>query len=521
MKKLVYAALALCAFSSASYAQYKVTGVVYEDTNKNEKKDRKEKVLPNVLVSNGVDVVSTDSNGRYQLELTNDAPVFVIKPSGYQFHLDAHNLPKFYYLHKPNGSPASEYEGVKPTGKLPKSLDFALFPAEENQQFTAFTFGDPQAYNLQEIQYFINGIIKDVDRSKAVFGISLGDLVGDDLSLHPPYKDAIKQIGLPWYNVMGNHDMNYDAKIDEHSDETYEKHFGPNNFSFNYGKVHFIILDNILYPDPRDGKGYWAGFRSDQLKFVENNLKHVPKDHLIVLAFHIPLEDNNGEWFRVADREKLFDLLKDFPHTLSLSAHTHIQQQLFHGKDKGWKQEKPHHEYNVGTTSGDWYSGEINAQGVPESTMRDGTAKGYALIHFNGNSYEVDYKVAGKPEDYQMNVFAPKAVLKAERSRHSVYANVFMGNPNDEVLFRINEGEWKKMKFTNEEDPKYQSNFYKWDLSETAVRGRRPSKSMKSTHLWSARIPTNLEVGEHTIEIKATDMYGKVHYGSTTYKITE
>src|SRR5690606_746109 len=137
-----------------------------------------------------------------------------------------------------------------------------------------------------------NGIIKDVDRSKAVFGISLGDLVGDDLSLHPPYKDAIKQIGHPWYNVMGNHDMNYDAKIDEHPDETYEKPFGPNNFSFNYGKVHFIILDNILYPDPRDGKGYWAGFRSDQLKFVENNLKHVPKDHLIVLAFHIPLEDN-------------------------------------------------------------------------------------------------------------------------------------------------------------------------------------------------------------------------------------
>src|SRR5690606_41206992 len=75
-------------------------------------------------------------------------------------------------------------------------------------------------------------------------------------------------------------------------------------------------------------------------------------------------------------------------------------------------------------------------------------------------------------EEYQMNVFAPKAVLKAERSRHSVYANVFMGNPNDEVLFRINEGEWKKMKFTNEEDPKYQSNFYKWDLSERSEERR-------------------------------------------------
>src|SRR5690606_3143873 len=123
---------------------------------------------------------------------------------------------------------------------------------------------------------------------------------------------------------MGNHDMYYDAKIDEHSDDTYEANFGPNNFSFNYGKVHFIVLDNVLYPDPRDGKGYWGGFREDQLKFVENNLKFVPKDHLIVLAFHIPLVDNNTEWFKVEDRERLFDLLKDYPNTLSMSAHTHI-----------------------------------------------------------------------------------------------------------------------------------------------------------------------------------------------------
>ncbi len=41
---------------------------------------------------------------------------------------------------------------------------------------------------------------------------SLGDLVGDDLNLHPSYIKAVSKVGLPWYNVMGNHDMNYDAK---------------------------------------------------------------------------------------------------------------------------------------------------------------------------------------------------------------------------------------------------------------------------------------------------------------------
>lgn len=521
MKKLFCASFVLLALTSIAHAQEKVKGIVYEDVNNNGKKDKKEKGIANVLVSNGIDVVPTDKNGNYELDVTNDSPIFVIKPSGYQFHLDNYNLPKFYYLHKPQGSPQSKYQGVQPSGKLPKSLDFALVSSKESSQFTAFTFGDPQAYTKEEVQYFITGVVNEIDKSKAVFGISLGDLVGDDLSLHPDYKNAIKQIGLPWYNVMGNHDMNYDAKTDELSDETYESNFGPNNFSFNYGKVHFIILDNILYPDPRDGKSYWGGLREDQLKFVENDLKFVPKDHLVVLSFHIPLEDNNNEWFRATDRERLFELLKEFPNTLSFSAHTHIQQQIFYGKDKGWKQEKPHHEYNVGTTSGDWYSGEMNEQGVPVSTMRDGTPKGYALIHFNGNKYEIDYKVAGKPATYQINVFAPKEVFKAGKSRHSFYANVFMGSSENEVLYSVDGGEWKKMGFANEGDPAYESTFYKWDVSETAVKGRRPSKSMSSTHLWSAKLPTSLNAGEHTIKVKATDMYGKVHYGETIFKITE
>jgi len=519
IKKIVLAAL-LMSFSVIN-AQEKAKGYVYNDVNKNGKKESKEKGISNVLVSNGVDVVATDAKGKYEISLTDGQTLFVIKPNSYQFLLDEYNLPQFYYNYRPTGSPESKYKGIKPTGKLPKEINFALVPSQESEQFTAYAFGDPQAYNLEEIQYFKDGIVNEIDSNKAVFGISLGDLVGDDLDLHLPYKKAIKEIGLPWYNVIGNHDMNYDAKIDEHSDESFEQNFGPANYSYNYGKVHFIVLDNILYPDPRDGKSYWGGFREDQLKFIENDLKHVPKDHLIVLSHHIPLADNNGEWFRVEDRDRLFDLLAEYPNTLSLSAHTHIQQQLFYGKDKGFNRTKPHHEYNVGTTSGDWYSGVKNAQGVPVSTMRDGTPKGYAFIHFDGNQYTVDYKVAGKPNDYQINVFAPKAVKKAKKSRHEVYANVFMGMPTDEVMFSVDNGEWKKMKYTNDDDPAYESTFYKWDVSEKAMEGRRPSKSMKSTHLWSAKIPTDLPVGEYKIKIKATDLYGKEHFGETIYKITE
>ena len=151
---------------------------------------------------------------------------------------------------------------------------------------------------------------------------------------------------------------------------------------------------------------------------------------MIVLAFHIPISepDSKDDSFRDEDRQKLFELLKDFPNTLSLSAHTHLQRQDFFEKKDGWLQETPHHHYNIGTTSGDWYSGKLDEKGIPISVMRDGTPKGYAFIHFNGNKYTVDYKVAGKPENYQMKVFAPKVVAKGKRTKSGVFANFFMGD---------------------------------------------------------------------------------------------
>ena len=74
----------------------------------------------------------------------------------------------------------------------------------------------------------------------------------------------MRLLELPWYNVMGNHDMNYDATTDELSDETFELNFGSANYALNWGNAHFIIIDNILYPDPRGRQGYWAGYREDR-----------------------------------------------------------------------------------------------------------------------------------------------------------------------------------------------------------------------------------------------------------------
>jgi len=502
-------------------AQSVVKGYVYNDVNANGKADKSEKGLPNVAVTNGSAVVLTDAKGYYELPIGDDQIISVIKPTGYKVPLNEDNLPQFFYNHKPNGSPALKYKGVSPTGALPKAVNFFLTEAKENSDFTALIFGDPQAYNLDEMEYYAKGVVAEVEGIKNVaFGLSMGDLVGNDPTLFAPYTKATKKAGIPWYNLMGNHDINFDVKDDKYSDESYEAHFGPTDYAFNYGNVHFIVLDDIIYPDPRGGKSYWGGLRSEQLEFVKNDLKFVPKDKLIVIAFHIPIGfAGENDAFREADRNQLFELLAEYPNTLSLSAHTHNQKQMFFTKKDGWKQTKPHHHYNVGTTSGNWYSGELNEIGVPVSTMSDGTPKGYAFINFKGNQYTVDYKVAGKAKDFQIEIYAPKVLEKDKKTSAGIYANFFMGSEKDEVLYRLDGGAWKKMKYVLESDPGFLSTLHKWDNTETLLSGRRPSAPAECKHLWRVAVPANLNAGEHTIEVKATDMFGKTYMASKKYNI--
>lgn len=520
MKKLYWSLLA-CLLAGSAFGQEHAKGTVFIDQNGNGKQDRKEIGLQGVSVSNGREVVQTDKKGQYSLPVGNDNIVFVIKPSGYELALDADNHPKFYYIHKPEGSPKAKYAGVDPTGTLPKTINFALMPKEEPSNFTAFVFGDPQAYTKEEMDFFKRGVIDEAkERKGPVFGISLGDLVGDDLSLHPSYKQTIGQMGLPWYNVIGNHDLNHDALQDSLSDEGFERVFGPANYSFNVGNAHFLVLDNIIFPHPKTGKGYQGGFRQDQLDFIANDLKFVPKDKLIVLAFHIPLSPDNGASFRLEDRQRLFDILQEFPNTLSLSAHTHYQQQNFYTADNGWKSTAPHHEYNVGTTSGDWYSGLPNEKGIPASTMRDGTPKGYAILNIDGNKYSFDYKVVDKPDDYTIGVFGPSTVKAKYVGRYNIYANFFLGSANDQVKYRLGNGAWKDMEKVQGTDPAYLKELLGYDGATTLVEGRRPSDAVNSAHLWRLKLP-KLKPGKHTLEIEAVDMFGRKHNSSKELEVVE
>lgn len=237
-------AFAGSACSAASPFQ-DATGTVYLDSNKNRVRDADEQGLEGVRVSNGREVVVTNASGQYTLPVDDDTILFVIKPSGYRTVIDELNIPRSYYIHKPNGSPKLDFPGVAPTGPLPATVDFPLYQVTEPTAFDVVFFGDPQPRDQKEIDYIAHDVIEELTGIDAAFGVTLGDILFDDLSLFDSFNRTLSHIGIPWYNVIGNHDINFASENDELSDETYERVYGPPYFSFDYGPVHFIAVDDV------------------------------------------------------------------------------------------------------------------------------------------------------------------------------------------------------------------------------------------------------------------------------------
>lgn len=539
MKALI-TSIFLVFISFGAYAQNVANGFVFHDLNENRIKEDGEKGIPEVVVSNGIEVVRTDKNGAYEIPISSDdAVLFVVKPRDWVTPLNEDNLPQFYYLHKPNGYPENfKYKGSEPTGALPAEINFPLYPEQSFKNYKMVVFGDPQPYNIEMIDFLADDIISElIGKHQLKFGITMGDIVGDNLDHFSPVNQAVAKLGIPWYNVLGNHDVNYMAPTDKLSDETFESVYGPATYAFVYGEAHFIVVDNVIHESEAGSRGYVGGLRSDQLKFVSNYLELVPKNHLIVLNMHIPLAQH-GESFRQSDQKQLFDLLKDFPNTLSISAHSHVHNNMFFHQDStDWQQAEPHHHFNVGTTSGSWWNGMRNEVDVPHTMMRDGTPNGYSFITFNGTEYIIDWKVAGSPADHQMNIHIPREIIANELDTVLLNVNFFNGGEQSKLEYRI-EGtlDWTTMEKVDKYDPFYLKIDQRWKRfkkiklreqweenfgKETTPPGTSMPTPSISTHLWEANIGSDFPVGRHVIEVRATDRYGRVFTDVTTFRVEQ
>jgi len=535
--------LALCVGTFASVVE-SAQGIVFHDSNGNGIRDLGEPGVGGQPVSNGYDIVLSADDGSWNLEVGHDNTLFVMPRDGWTTPINENGLPQFYYIHKPHGSPALKHPGSAPTGDLPSSIEFPLKKIKTSEQFSILLFGDPQPRSDEHIDFLARDVISEAAAvDEIAFGLSLGDIVSNDLDLFAPLNAAIGTLGHPWYNVAGNHDINFDVERDEDSDETFEAVYGPPNYAFQYGKVHFLIVDNVIYGgktfaekikngEIKNKRKYVGGLREDQFRFIENYLKLVERDELVVINGHIPLFQRltsyykGIESFRDGDRRRLFELLKPFPYTLSFSAHTHFQKQHFFDQSEGWMGEGEHHHVNLGTTCGDWFKGLPSFDGIPDMTMRDGTPNGYAIVEFDGNQYDIRYKVAGAPERKQMSLYVSYPWQQDEALEY-LYANFYMGTEYTQAECRFDEGEeWRSMEQVYEADPRSRERYDQHQAlaerlpEDLALNHRLISEPHPCSHLWKAEIPEHIEPGFHRAEVRMTDRKGKSFYETLVFRIS-
>jgi calcineurin-like phosphoesterase family protein len=410
-----------------------IRGSVFLDKNRDGRLSRNEPGIDGVLVSNGREVVRTNSDGEYRLpvyEQPGGTTIFITKPAAYDVPLNELNIPQFSYHHIPAGSPAMRFGGLPASGPLPKAINFPLIRGEYKERFRAVISGDTQPYSNNEIGYVRDTLVKDMvadGTDKIEFLIIEGDILGDDLGLYPRMKEVLQPANVPVYWVPGNHDLDFDAPNDEHSYDTFRREWGPAYHSFDIGKVHFVVLDNVRYPctaaDNADGRhafctganpAYTGVVTPAHMEWLKNDLEATPKDKLIVLNMHIPLIsyiDNTSSQHQVYNTAEIYKLLEGRP-SLALSGHTHTLEQIRPGElFAGWQTAftkplgpSPIPQIVTGATCGGWWSGDFDDQGIPQAWDRVGSPRGHLLFEFDGNTYKDKFRATGKPRERQMSL---------------------------------------------------------------------------------------------------------------------
>jgi hypothetical protein len=526
--------LLVCLFTTLALGSFAETarGVVYHDKNVNATLDQGEKGVRGVLVSNGREVVSTDRAGRYEIEVAEDDFIFVLKPTGWMTPVTEDQIPRFWYAHQPSGSPEHlVHGGFEPTGPLPESIDFPLVKSKESRRFEALIFGDTQPRNQREIDFISRDVVAELVGSDAAFGTVLGDVSFDRVDLFGAINRAIAPIGIPFYYVIGNHDIDFHGKDDKDSDEVFESVYGPRYYAFEHGGVHFLNLDSVHWT----GERYYGAFGEEQLTFVRNYLATVPKDRLVVALMHIPL-------MSVEDRQEFLGMLSAYPHTVSFSAHWHNHGHYFLGSEDGWTREEPHHHVVTVTACGGWWTGNLDEEGIPHATMSDGMPNGYLVATFDKNAYTFRFKAARRPDTHQMTIFAPDEVKGSEVAATEVVANVFNGTERSVVEMRVG-GAWLPMTQTPRECPLYvqMKERESWlaesvllpahkgegDFNRNQVPGILENlglglpKASETSHIWSSSLPEGLTTGLHLIEVRTTDMFGQTYEDRRAIRVIE
>jgi len=344
--------------------------------------------VPGVLVTDGESCTLTDSCGKYRLQsMPGKRFVYYTLPSGYESPVEK-GVPLFYRrIDNEQGS------------SLVRNFDL-LKSTQDQDRHIFIAWADPQVIEVAELE-LLKEVVRDVRETIAglppsvpVHGICCGDMVFDRLHLFDPYIATMAGAGIPFYHVIGNHDMDYSNRTHETSMDTYGKSFGPDYYSFNRGKVHYITLNDVFYY----GHSYhYMGYLAQaQLSWLQADLAQVPKGSTVVVSLHIPTRYGESaatpgllelQKNALVNAQVLYDMLKGY-HVHILAGHSHTQWNTVISETIM--------EHTIAAASAAWWQGDVGL---------DGTPRGYMVFEAHGGTLTWYFKGAGRPKSDQFALY--------------------------------------------------------------------------------------------------------------------
>lgn len=409
--------------------------------------------VPGVVVSDGVEVTVTNEQGIYQLQSDKEwGYVFISVPAGYEVPAEG-VLPQFYKMMKGDASTAER-------------VDFSLTAVDGQDDYKVLVLGDMHLANrtgdLKQFMEFTSDLnaYRALHQQEKMYAIALGDMTWDlywysNSYALPEYLNTINsQVkGLQIFHTIGNHDYDYKATNDRDAESRFMDYIAPTYYSFNLGKVHYVVLDDIDCSnyDGTTSRDYEKRVSAGQLSWLAKDLSHVDKSVPLVVVMHAQVfYPSQTDGFKVdhdvLNTTQLLNVLDGYKVHF-ITGHTHMNYNVT--PDDAVTGGREVYEHNTGAICGSWWWSGYLTPGVHLSP--DGTPGGYAIWSVNGTDMEWMYKATEWTEDYQFRSYdlnnvhfsladvpqMPASVPASVKKEYMKYVDAYPENQDNEVLINV------------------------------------------------------------------------------------